>query len=83
MLVAARDAKVKRFVYFTLQPLLMGGAFYLTFVWQGTMWLSAILGVVIGLTLWQLLSSILFTDIHTEEMDDTKGRMNDAGMKID
>lgn len=81
--VATDDQKVKRFVYFTLQPLLMAGVLYLTFVWWGTMWLSAILGFLVGLTLWQLVSLVVFTDIHTEELDDTKERMNDAGLKVD
>jgi hypothetical protein len=71
--------KVKRFVYFTLQPALMAGILYATYQWWGIMWLSAVLGFLLGLVLWQLLGIMLFPQIHSEELKDSQERMASGG----
>ena len=79
--VATDPHKGKRFVYFTLQPLLAVGVFYATYLLWESMWLSAILGIVIGLmVLWQLLGLIVFPEIHKEEMKDSQDRMKSGGV---
>ncbi len=72
--VATDPQKGKRFVYFTLQPVLAVAIFYVTYLWWETMWLSAVLGIVIGVTMWQLLGVVLFPEIEEEERLDTQDR---------
>ena len=72
--------KAKRFVYFTLQPALIIGVFYVTYALWGTMWLSALLGIVVRSILWQLLAVIVFPDIHEEETADSLGRFKTGGV---
>lgn len=78
--VATDPEKAKRFVYFTVQPALLIGIFYGTYQWWGIMWLSAVLGVVIGLILWQLIGFVLLPEIHAEELQDTQERMASGGV---
>ena len=78
--VATDPHKGKRFVYFTLQPVLLVGIFYATYQWWEIMWLSAVMGFVIGLVLWQILGFMLFPRIHAEEMQDTQERMTSGGV---
>lgn len=78
--VATDPQKVKRFIYFTLQPVLAGGAFWLTYQWWDKMWLSAILGIVFGAFLWGILGTLLFPRIAEEEQQDNLDRIKHAGM---
>jgi hypothetical protein len=78
--VATDPEKGKRFVYFTLHAALAVGVFYLTYQWWETMWLSAVLGVLVGAVLWGLLGAIFFTEIQAEEGEDSKARWKSGGL---
>lgn len=77
--VTTDSHKVKRFIYFTLQPVLMVGVVYVSYLWWGIMWLSVVLGFLLGLILWQLLGVLLFPRIHAEELQDSQDRMSSGG----
>ncbi len=78
--VVTDSHKAKRFVYFTLQPALSIGVFYVTYALWATMWLSAVLGIVVGSILWQLLAVIVFPEIHEEETADSLKRYKTGGV---
>lgn len=76
--VATDPQKGKRFVYFTLQPLVAVGVLVLTYQWWGIMWLAVVLGLVVGAILWGLVGTVLFPKIAEEETEDTKERMTEG-----
>ena len=78
--VATDPEKGKRFVYFTLQPLLAGGVLWLTYQWWDNMWLSAFLGFLVGGLVWGLLAALLFPKIAEEEAHDNQERWTRGGL---
>lgn len=78
--VVTDPEKPKRFVYFTLQPVFLIGVFSLSYVLWEKMWLSALLGIIVGSLVWQLLVLILFPGIHGEEDRDSRARIKAAGL---
>lgn len=78
--VVTDPEKVKRFIYFTMQPLLAGGILWLTYQWWDKMWLAAILGFVVGAFLWAILGALLFPRIAEEEQQDNLDRMKHGGV---
>ena len=47
--VATDLHKVKRFIYFTILPVSSFAVLWLTYQWWGLMWLSAIIGFLVGI----------------------------------
>lgn len=72
------DNKTKRFFFFFLPVVIDSVILYLTYQWWGLMWLSVIIGFVIGAAVWAPVAVIAFADINAEEQRDTKERMEDA-----
>lgn len=81
--VVTDPEKVKRFVYFTLQPVLAGGVLWLTYQWWDKMWLSAILGFVVGGLLWALVAAVFLPKIAREEDQDNVDRWKEARSALD
>ena len=78
--VATDPQKGRRFVYFTLQPVLAVGVLVLAYLLWGIMWLAVLLGFVLGLTLWQLVVIIFFPGIHGPELLDSQERLRTGGL---
>jgi len=69
--------KVRRILYFSLQPALSTGVLYLVYRLWGKMWLAVLLGIVLGVFLHALLAPRLFPRIHVEEGRDSAQRMKE------
>jgi Na+/melibiose symporter-like transporter len=69
------DRKVKRFFFFALPVVIDSCLIYLTQQWWDMMWLSVLVGVVVGAAVWALVAVTAFADIQSEEQADTKKRM--------
>jgi hypothetical protein len=69
--------KVRRVLYFSLQPALSTGVLYLVYRLWGKMWLAVVLGIILGVFLHALLAPRLFPRIHVEEGLDSAQRMKE------
>jgi hypothetical protein len=69
--------KVRRILYFSLQPALSTGVLYAVYRLWGKMWLAVILGIILGVFLHALLAPRLFPRIHIEEGRDSAQRMKE------
>jgi hypothetical protein len=72
--------KVQRFVYFLLLPVLSSGIVWLSYQWWDLMWLSVILGLLIGPMVWTIVAMVAFSSIHLSEMKDTEERQKERGI---
>jgi hypothetical protein len=69
--------KIRRVLYFSLQPALSTGVLYLVYRLWGRMWLAVVLGIVLGVILHALLAPRFFPRIHVEEGLDSAQRMKE------
>jgi hypothetical protein len=69
--------KIRRILYFALQPALSTGVLYVVYRLWGRMWLAVILGIILGVILHGLLAPRLFPRIHIEEGLDSAQRMKE------
>jgi hypothetical protein len=76
--VVTDDHKLRRVVYFGLLPALCTGVLYLAYQWWELMWLAAIIGLFVGIVLWNLVVMLLFPAIHREELRDNEQRQDRA-----
>lgn len=72
------DRKVKRFFFFVLPVAIDSALIYLTYQWWDVMWLSVLIGFIVGAAVWAPVALTVFPDIQDEEQADTKKRMADA-----
>ncbi len=70
--------KVKRFFYFVLPAAIDCGLLYLTYQWWGLMWVAVLVGFFVGAMIWAPIATLLFSDIHGQESQDTIDRMKEA-----
>jgi hypothetical protein len=69
--------KVRRILYFSLQPALSTGVLYVVYRLWGKMWLAVVLGIILGVFLHALLAPRFFPRIHVEEGMDSAQRMKE------
>lgn len=66
--------RIRRAFYFAFGPAVAGAAFYFTYQWWETYWLSFVLAVLGGGILVAILAPLLFPAIHREEKADSASR---------
>jgi hypothetical protein len=76
--VVTDDRKIKRFFFFLLPVVIDSALIYLTYQWWDRMWLSVLIGFLVGGSIWAVIAVTAFADIQNEEQVDTKKRMADA-----
>jgi uncharacterized membrane protein YfcA len=70
--------KIQRALFFTLLPVASTGVLYFTYRWWDRMWLSVLLGLIVGGTLNTVVGALLFPRIFQEEQEDSQQRMEEA-----
>lgn len=74
--VVTDDKKVRRALYFAIQPAACSAAFYFSYQAWDKYWLAFLVGAFGGAALTGILAPMLFPGIHREESEDTRQRMH-------